>query len=72
MNVIVLEYIDKLGECRGDPYAGLVLNALVALAKRLLHDHGKVMLLLGLRASLRYIKTVTNGAWPLVVIRVTT
>ena len=46
MNVIVLEYIDKLGECRGDPYAGLVLNALVALAKRLLHDHGKVVLLL--------------------------
>ena len=46
MNVIVLEYIDKLGECRGNPNAGLVLNALVALAKRLLHDHGKVVLLL--------------------------
>ena len=46
MNVIVLEYIDELGECRGNPHAGLVLNALVALAKRLLHDHGKVVLLL--------------------------
>ena len=46
VNVIVLEYIDKLGECRGNPNAGLVLNALVALAKRLLHDHGKVVLLL--------------------------
>ena len=46
VNVIVLEYIDKLGECRGNPHAGLVLNALVALAKRLLHDHGKVVLLL--------------------------
>ena len=46
MNVIVLEYIDELGECRGNPNAGLVLNALVALAKRLLHDHGKVVLLL--------------------------
>ena len=46
MNVIVLEYIDKLGECRGNPHAGLVLNALVALAKRLLHNHGKVVLLL--------------------------
>ena len=46
VNVIVLEYIDELGECRGNPNAGLVLNALVALAKRLLHDHGKVVLLL--------------------------
>ena len=46
VNVIVLEYIDKLGECRGNPHAGLVLNALIALAKRLLHDHGKVVLLL--------------------------
>ena len=46
VNVIVLEYIDKLGERRSDPHAGLVLNALVALAKRLLHDHGKVVLLL--------------------------
>ena len=46
MNVIVLEHIDKLGECRGNPHASLVLNALVALAKRLLHDHGKVVLLL--------------------------
>ena len=46
MNVIVLEHVDKLGECRGNPHAGLVLNALVALAKRLLHDHGKVVLLL--------------------------
>ncbi len=46
VNVIVLEYIDELGECRGNPHAGLVLNALVALAKRLLHDHGKVVLLL--------------------------
>ena len=47
VNVIVLEYIDKLGECRGNPHAGLVLNALIALTKRLLHNHGKVMLLLG-------------------------
>ena len=46
VNVIVLEYIDKLGECRGNPHAGLVLNALVALTKRLLHNHGKVVLLL--------------------------
>ena len=47
VNVIVLEYINKLGECRGNPHAGFVLNALIALAKRLLHDHGKVVLLLG-------------------------
>ena len=46
-NVIVLEHVDELGECRGDPHAGFVLNALIALTKRLLHNHGKVVLLLG-------------------------
>ena len=46
VNIIVLEYIDKLGECRGNPHTGFVLNALIALTKRLLHDHGKVVLLL--------------------------
>ena len=47
VNVIVFEHIDELGECRGDPHAGFVLNALIALTKRLLHNHGKVVLLLG-------------------------
>ena len=47
VNVIVLEHVDELGERRGDPHAGFVLNALIALTKRLLHNHGKVMLLLG-------------------------
>ena len=47
VNVIVLKHIDKLGERRGDPHAGFVLNALIALTKRLLHNHGKVVLLLG-------------------------
>ena len=47
MNVIVLEHVDELGERRGDPHAGFVLNALIALTKRLLHNHGKVVLLLG-------------------------
>ena len=45
-DVVFLEHVDELGERRGDPDAFLVLDALVALAQRLLDDHGEVMLLL--------------------------
>ena len=51
MDVVLLEHVDELGERRGDPHAGLVLHALVALAERLLDDDGEVVLLLG-RAGL--------------------
>ena len=41
-DVILLQHIDQLGERRGDPHAGFVLDALVALAQHLLDDDGKV------------------------------
>ena len=43
-----------------------------ALVERLFDDDGKVLLLLLVLASPRYMKTVTNGACPFVVISVTT
>ncbi len=44
VDVVLLEHIDQLGEGRGDPDSLLVLDALVALAQRLLDDKGEVML----------------------------
>ena len=47
LNVVVLQYIDELGEGRGDPDTLLILHALHALLHDLLNNHGEVML--GLR-----------------------
>ena len=41
-DVVLLQHIDQLGEGGGDPDAGLVLDALVALAEHLLNDDGQV------------------------------
>ena len=46
-DVVLLQHVDQLGEGGGDPDAGLVLDALVALADGLLDDDGKVGFLLG-------------------------
>ena len=43
-DVVLLQHVDQLGEGRGDPDAGLVLDALVALAQHLLNDDGQVRL----------------------------
>ena len=45
VDIVILEHVDELGECRGDPDALLVLDTLVALAQRLLDNHGEVALL---------------------------
>ena len=50
-DVVLLEDIDQLGECRRDPYALFVLDATMALAQHLFDDHGKIALL-GLAAGL--------------------
>ena len=72
-DIVLLQHINQLGERRGDPDALLILDALIALAERLFNDDGQVLLFLrDSLASPRYIKTVINGAWPLVVISVTT
>ena len=44
IDVVILQHIDKLGEGGGDPDAGLVLDALIALAEHLLNDDGEIRL----------------------------
>ena len=46
MDVVLLEHVNELRERRRDPHALLVFHALIALAQRLLDDHGEVMALL--------------------------
>ena len=41
-DVVLLQHIDQLRERRGDPDAGLVLDALVALTQHLLDDDGQI------------------------------
>ncbi len=49
VDIVLIEHIDELRECRGDPDALLVLDALHALAKDLLDDHRKVLSRLSVR-----------------------
>ena len=44
IDIVILQHIDELGECGGDPDAGLVLDALIALAEHLLNDDGEIRL----------------------------
>ena len=46
VDIVLLEHVDELRERRRDPDALLVFHALIALAQRLLDDHGEVMALL--------------------------
>ena len=46
VDVVLLEHVNELRERRRDPHALLVFHALIALAQRLLDDHGEVMALL--------------------------
>ena len=46
VDVVLLQHIDQLGEGGGDPHAGLVLHALVALVQGLLDDESQILLLL--------------------------
>ena len=71
-DVVLLEHVDELGERGRDPHAGLVLDAQQALAQELLMIMARSRFSASLRASLRYMNTVTNGARPFVVMRVTT
>ena len=45
MNVALLKHVDQLGERRGNPHAGFVFHALVALAQHLFDDHGQIVAL---------------------------
>ena len=46
VDIVLLKHVDQFRERRRDPDALLVFHALIALAQRLLDDHGKVMALL--------------------------
>ena len=43
-DVVLLQYVDQLGEGRGDPHAVLILHALIPLEQHLLDDHGQIFL----------------------------
>ena len=58
VDVVLLEHVDKLRECGGDPHALFVLNALIALLEGLLDDEGEILLLL---LVLRLVKVHKNG-----------
>ena len=45
MDIIFLKNIDKLRECRCDPYAGFVLDACISLSESFLDYHCKVFFL---------------------------
>ena len=44
IDIVIFQHIDELGEGGGDPDAGLVLDALIALAEHLLNDDGEIRL----------------------------
>ena len=46
VDVVLLQYVNQLGEGGGDPHAVLVLHALIALFQGLLDDEGQVLALL--------------------------
>ena len=43
-DVVLLQYVDQLGEGGGDPNAILILHALIPLEQHLLDDHGQIFL----------------------------